>query len=118
MTDYDKAIADLAARVTALENASKQAEPVGDALLAKFAGDIVKKTPKQWTGASFEGKRFDQLAPDEAQALASFYAWCAKKGAAEVPVRVGTNGKPFHERDALLARVLAAFAAKASSTPF
>ena len=113
MSTIEERLLVLENQVAAIREQLKPVEPVGDALLAKFASDTVRKTPKQWTGESFEGKRFDALSHDEATALAAYHRWCAKKGAEETPVRVGTNGKPYHERDGLLARVLDAFAAKA-----
>ena len=113
----EERLAALESAVAALK-ANQPQPPAGDDLVAKFADDVVKKTPKQYVGAPFDGKRFADLTAAEANALAGYHEWLAKKGREETPVRLNNAGKPWHERDALIARVLRAMASKASIPEF
>ena len=97
---------------------TSSSEVAGDALLAKFATETVKKKlPSNWKHRDITGELYSGLEKEIALDLAGYFQWCADKGKAETPVRLKDNGKPWWETDELHAKVLRGFAAKATTAP-
>lgn len=77
-------VARVAAAFGGSSGASVQGEVASDSDLdGEHGNPVVRKDPKLWKGASFEGKKFSQCSPEYLESVASLCDWKAKKNDAD-----------------------------------
>lgn len=74
-----------------------------------WADKDIRKDPPRYSGPPMVGRRYSEATSEWHDANASFMAWKAEKGKAEVPVRMKNNGKPWWEADEFEAKLCRAW---------
>ena len=117
-------VAELEARIAKLESGTHKTASGGGGdtlplskLSESWAQKAVRRVPKNWKHRDVTGMQYADLTAEECLDLAGYHDWCAAKGAAEVPVRMKNNGKPWHEADTFEAKLLRTHAAAKSGAP-
>jgi hypothetical protein len=84
-----------------------------DELLARDWADMeIRKDPPRTQQPSHVGKRMSECTEAYLLDYASFHDWKAKKGREENPPRLNNQGKPWYERDELIAKLARGWALK------
>lgn len=93
-----------------------QGEIADDNLLDRAWADMeIKKDPPRTQQPSHVGKRMSECSEAYLLDYASFHEWKARKGREENPPRLNNNGKPWYERDELIAKIARGWARRVAS---
>ena len=92
------------------------AQVADDNLLDKdWADMVINKDPPRTQQPSHIGKRMSECSEAYLLDYASFFDWKARKGREENPPRLNNNGKPWYERDELIAKIARGWARRVAS---
>jgi hypothetical protein len=97
---------------------SEAGEVATDDLLNRDWADMeVRRDPKRWNGPSQVGKRMSECPADFLLEYASFHEWAANKSKSEPEPRLDNKGRPWYERDFLIAKLARGFAKRNGAKP-